>query len=350
MSSDLLSTFPIPLSEPMLQIAKQFSQRQSTPEKSQQVYLNTLAVLAMDFYCQCLEIETKIPESDSWNVVQQTLLNVADLVISGIGKLECRPLISGGDTCHVPPEVWDDRIGFVAVEINLEQAEALLLGFMPKVTTESVTLSAFHSLEPLLTCLNPQESINPQGSTPPLMKALAQKITHLGQWLQRVIEPEWQMINFGDLMSGSALGMAPQPSMGMVMGTIPVEGDLLLARPRSVREPELSLEGLPGGVACWQPLDLSTPDQSIQVKFTVGIVHLQDTDHKVWVRVRPADNHMHLPPGLKVQILDALQVSVIETQARKTEGVNLNFQATSGEQFSVRISVDGRDEIRPFLI
>ena len=80
-----------------------------------------------------MELETDLEASDSWNIVTQTLMDVADLDVTDIGKLECRPVYPHAEFCRIPQEVWEDRIGFVGVEINEDNLEAKLLGFVKEV-------------------------------------------------------------------------------------------------------------------------------------------------------------------------------------------------------------------------
>ena len=61
--------------------AKEFGYHQSDPQKAQQVYHNTLAVYAVNYYLRCLEFETNLEASDSYNLVMQTLMDIADLEV-----------------------------------------------------------------------------------------------------------------------------------------------------------------------------------------------------------------------------------------------------------------------------
>lgn len=145
--------FTVPLGIHDFQLAQQFSIRQKNPEKNRQVFLNTLAVLAVNFYCQCLELETDIEQSYSWDSNTQILMDVADLKIRNLGRLECRPILSGESVCYVPPEVWFDRVGYVIVEIDEETKTATLLGFVERVEEEEIFLSQISPLEELINLL-----------------------------------------------------------------------------------------------------------------------------------------------------------------------------------------------------
>jgi hypothetical protein len=143
-------TFTVPLTLESHQIAQKFHEQQSNWKKAKQVYLNTLAVYAVKFYLECLGIETAWSASGSWNPVMQTLANMADLELENIGKLECCPLLPEAQVCQVAPEVWSNRIGYVAVELDRSLTQATLVGFVPTANWQELPLSQLKSLEDLL--------------------------------------------------------------------------------------------------------------------------------------------------------------------------------------------------------
>ncbi|MGK7899578.1 MAG: DUF1822 family protein, partial [Xenococcus sp. (in: cyanobacteria)] len=175
-------TFKHLLTADDLREAREFSQQHQNAEKSKQVYLNTLAVLAVEAYFDYLGIVTELSNSSSWNFISQCVMNVADIEIIGKGKLECRYILPNQEFCHVPPEVWEDRIGYLVVEINEEKLEANLLGFCQQVEQESLPLSRLQSLDELLDFIY-QLDKNP---------------INLSQWLRKkldeAIEAGWQTL------------------------------------------------------------------------------------------------------------------------------------------------------------
>ena len=74
-------TFTVLLSLTAHSKAKEFGRHQSNLQKAQQVYHNTLAVYAVNYYLRCLEFETNLEASDSYNLVMQTLMDIADLEV-----------------------------------------------------------------------------------------------------------------------------------------------------------------------------------------------------------------------------------------------------------------------------
>ncbi|NER37826.1 MAG: DUF1822 family protein [Oscillatoria sp. SIO1A7] len=149
-------TFSVPLSAGNYSQARKFSRLHQNPDKARQVYLNTLAVQAVSYYCLCLEIDADLAASDSWQPAMQALMDVADLEIKNWGKLECRPVLPGAVVCQVPEEVCCDRVGYVVVEIDEAAKKASLLGFAKTVPTGRLPLSELASLEELINAM-PEE-------------------------------------------------------------------------------------------------------------------------------------------------------------------------------------------------
>ncbi|MCF2148198.1 DUF1822 family protein [Desmonostoc muscorum LEGE 12446] len=145
-----LPMIEIPIVREAHRFAGQFATEQATPEKSKQVYLNTLAVYAVHRYLQWLQIETDLNQGDSWHPVVRSRLDVADLVIPGRGKLESRPVLPGETAFAVPDEVAEDRIGYLAVQFSDRLDKVQLLGFSPTAVAGVVHLSELRSLEELI--------------------------------------------------------------------------------------------------------------------------------------------------------------------------------------------------------
>ena len=193
--SDFLA---LPITQSARQTAQTFRQQQSTPEKAKQVYLNTLAVWAVKDYLSMMEIPCNLEASDSWNPVIRLCADIADLVVSGIGRLECRPILPQAVTCALPPEVWSDRIGYLVVVIDEEHRQACLLGFTPSVSTDSIPLNQLQPLESLLAHISEfVPAVSPQSVlvtgepwadlSPQSVSTNGRPWTDLSQWGQRYI-------------------------------------------------------------------------------------------------------------------------------------------------------------------
>jgi hypothetical protein len=147
-------TFTVPLALKAHSQAEQFRRYQSNPNKAKQVYLNTLAIYAVNIYLQSRGFETDWEKSYSFNPAMQTLMDVADLMVKNYGKLECRPVLPKTEVVDIPAEVFSERIGYVAVQLNESLREATVLGFADKVVQSELPISQLRSLNELPEYLN----------------------------------------------------------------------------------------------------------------------------------------------------------------------------------------------------
>jgi hypothetical protein len=198
MNSTVPVSLNVPLSDTAHQLARQFAQEQATPEKGVRVYLNTLAVWAVHRYLKWLRYEPDLASSDSWHPGMRAIFDVADLVLPNLGRLECRPVLPGETSVALPPEVMQDRVGYVAVQFGsrstptepLYLQEAQLIGFAPAVTTidppEELQIVDLQSLDALMEYLDQLESA--------LSAAPNKTRSQLNNWLQNLFESSWQTV------------------------------------------------------------------------------------------------------------------------------------------------------------
>jgi hypothetical protein len=130
--------------------------------------------------------ETDLEASGSWNPVEQTLMDVADLHIKSLGKLECRPVLENADHVYIPPEVKSNRIGYIVVQISDALSSAKLLGFFQKAAIDEFPISQLQPLEIFLDYLERLEVQTTQSSH--------QNIVNLKRWFEDVFESGWEAI------------------------------------------------------------------------------------------------------------------------------------------------------------
>jgi hypothetical protein len=312
--SDL--TLPIPLTLKGHQTAEAFYQQHSDPQKAKQVYLNTLAIDAVHSYLSWLGVLTDRQSSDSWNPFIQVLANVADLEIPGQGKLECRPVLPGATACHVPLEVWSDRIGYVIVQLDEDLEIATLLGFVPHIDQEELPLSQIQPIETLLDHLSSSEQPQPQ------------TLVFLSQWLQGLFTQGW--------MTAAEL-LDPQPKLSFRSLALPVSEEVFALTT--------------GG----KLLDLTPQvgEQQIeeqQVILLLGMMSENIAQVNIWVKLCPAKHSLYLPENLEIRVLDEQGITVMQAQARQTEMLQLKFQGMVGERFSLDIRLNGISVVETFAI
>ncbi|MEG5050656.1 DUF1822 family protein [Microcoleus sp. B13-B4] len=284
-------TFTVPLSFEAHEIAQQCG-KQSSPKKFKQVYLNTLAVYAVDFYLRCMGFETDWPVSDSRNPLMLKLMDVADLDVKQIGKIECRPVLPDADACQIPYDAWGDRIGYIAVQLDQSLKQATLLGFTRTVAKE-VPLDEMNSLEDLLVYMNRIQQLKP---------------VNLMNWFDEIFDAGWQVID--DLLNPKQLQL------------------------RSFR----SNNALP--IDRGQKIDLGMQLGEQSVALVVTLPPEPDSEVDIQVRVYPMGNQTYLPPGLKLMLMDESEEVIFKAESREADNfLNFEFCSDLRELFSITVGL-----------
>ncbi|HBK98477.1 MAG TPA: hypothetical protein DD001_14740 [Microcoleaceae bacterium UBA10368] len=298
----------IPIGSSAHRSAQELCQQQTNPHTAKQVYLNALAVHAVNFYFQCLEIETDLAASDIWNPAVQRFMDVADLDVKDIGKLECRWVAPGQDFVSIPAEVRSDRIGYVVLEMAESLKEAKLLGFVKNADREKVAVSELESIDNLLEYLDTFKPVN------------------LSQWFYNVVEPAWETVeNLFD--SGPKLQWA-------------------------FRSPQL-LEAPASKSATLPPkrgkiLNLERGEE--QVALVVGLSKIDESEIDISVEVYPTNGQKNLPHDLQLIVLDDEGKTLMLARANKTDNLLFEMSGEPGEHFSVKVVLGDFSVTENFLI
>jgi len=312
-------TFTGPIAPAARRRAEQFCRQQATPQKGFQVRLNTLSVSFVDSYLQCMGFETDLENSDSWNPLHQTLLDIADLELKNLGKLECRPMLEGTKIVYVPPEVASNRLGYLVVQISQSLREATLLGFVKNITTNSLSINQLHPLENLLEYLEKISQVNISELAPP-SNVPSKTLVKLEQWYENNFEVGWDSIK-------------------ALLGTQP---DNLALSLRSTQEAHIWRGKL---------IDLGIQHQSQSVILAVALTSKNEQERDILVEVHPKKGHTYLPSHLQLMLLDDLGEAVMEATARSANSyIQLQFSASPREYFSVKVTLGDVSVIENFVI
>lgn len=307
---DASLTFTVPLALEAHAKAQEFRSQASNSQKAKQIYLNTLAVYAVNFYLQCQGWETEWEKSDSANLVMQTLLNIADLQVKDLGKFECIAVLPNSEVCLVPPEVWEERIGYIAVQLDESLREATLLGFVEKVTTSELPISSLKPLEEL----------------PNIYHINQQQFVYLGQWLNNICEAGWQALE-----EIEALLNPPEWGFRGVLPTInlkPQNPDFKVQRAKLLHLEQVE-----------KPVILS-----VALKFTAS------SEIEILVKVYAANDKILLPENLQLILLDQSGQSVMHAEARSTKSMLLKFSGEAGENFAIKVALGNNSITEKFFI
>lgn len=303
--------FTIPLTAANHQVAERFYQQHSDPQRARQIYLNTLSVLAVNFYLTCMGIRTGLEQSHSWNPTLQVLVDTADLCVHDLGHLECRAVLPDADVCVVPAQVWCERIGYVVVQFNADLTEAALLGFAPTVETENLLLETLQPIDQLPQYLSHLPTVQPVS-------------TILSQWLQDIVDSTWQTL------------------------------EMLIEPPG---QPALSFR-----TPATQPLDPSTEGArygkflafgdapEAQVLFLMEILPKTVSEYQIKMELYPVGNEVYLPRSLHVSVVDEAGETILQAAGNNSEGLEFQFTGELGERFSIKISLQEYHILETFEI
>lgn len=321
-------TTTIPLTSKDHEFAKQrFIQYQQYPKKAKQAYLNTLAISAVYFYLRCHNFEADWQDQDSDNLLAQLFVDTADLSIKSqgksLGKLQCRPILPDANYMYVPVEAWEQKIGFVGVQLDQSLTEATLLGFVPQLETEEVALSELQTLDDL----------------PFYLHNLPAKPIALKEWASDIYGKGWQALDSlskrvaeeVEQMSQTLLGQQLQPNWA-------TRGVSELRQETDVKSAKL--------------IDLGVKLGHQQIALLVGYKSREDGTERIRVQLHPASGETYLPPNLKLALLSESEEIQVEVPSRGHDNyIQLPaFSCEQGDKFILRITLDDFSFTENFVI
>jgi Protein of unknown function (DUF1822) len=316
MSNPPLLNVNLPISSLARHTAQQFGEEQITLHKARRTFLNTLSVWAVHDYLALMDVTTDLSQGDSWNPLMRHCADVADLVVSGMGRLECRPLFGQAESCTVPPDAWWERMAYVFVQIHPSYTQATLLGFSLRVEQLEVSTSALQPMDEFLVYLHQvrQNSL-----------ILAGKYILLREWLEGRATDHW--LDLPELWAQIKRVSFRWQSEGVI----------------SPRRAEPSEGRVSRGKFIHLGLHL--------IPLMIQIEASQSNRINVTARVFPCSGSCLIPEGLTLSVVDAAGKTVLQAQARQQDGVvQLRFSGAMGEVFQVRLSLDDLWVTQTFMI
>lgn len=385
----------LPISESDRHHAYDFANQQPNHPKAEQVYRNTLAVLATQNYLQLLGIETTPETSRCWHPLHRVLDNVADLVIPAFADpsdapahhLDCRSVQAGDRTCVIPESVWtpDPKIeplqlmGHVIVQLDKPYHTAHILGFTPPVSTSVFPLTQLQPLANLVDAFlapipYPESEPEPIVAGIPLHQWLTGKVTQDWQTLTQDLAEQWS------ILQGSAL----IPAMGMRSVAAPIPDPIRrriedlycqeLAKPKSPEDYTDALIHLiqttQSDETRWQAaellwsLDPQHPQSPVitlkdlgiylnqqTVALMVGLLAKADGSFLMLARVCPMADTTVLPTGLVLMGCDEQNEPIFKVEARQRDQyIQFKFTAERGDRFSLQVRFNHSQFTESFVV
>ena len=122
---------PIPISSTARQKADRMANLCRNADLRETMRRNLLATIAVHDYLSFQGYLPDLGASDCWNPILGRTGEVADLVVSQVGRFECCAIEPGQLSCSVPAEGQFGRSGYVAVQMDAQERWGWLLGFIP---------------------------------------------------------------------------------------------------------------------------------------------------------------------------------------------------------------------------
>ncbi|WP_414570004.1 DUF1822 family protein [Nostoc sp. CCY 9925] len=302
-------TLTLPISQTARITAQQFANQQPNSQKAEQVRLNTLAVWVVNDYLQMMDIPTDLEASDSWNSIMRLCGDVADLEVPSVGRLECRPVQKHQQICSIPPETWEERVGYLVVQFDESLQEANILGFVPSVATETLPLRQLQPLEAFIDHMAQ------------LQESPLASLVNLSQWFAGIFETGWQTVE--------SLWNLPELRPAYAF--------------RSTQTLELNAPNRPESITKRAKLiDLGIQILNHPVMLIVEIAPEKDQQTSIHLQLHATGSQIYLPPAVHLTVLDSSGAVFLDAQSRKSDNyIQLQFRGEPGEQFSVRVALDG---------
>ncbi|MDY6898238.1 MAG: DUF1822 family protein [Cyanobacteriota bacterium] len=305
MKSTQPSYLQVPLGKDAHQKAEEFAAEQDSADKGKQVYLNTLAVYAVNNYLKWLSIETALHLSDSWNWSTRTFFDIADLMLPSVGRIECRPVLPGEDAVILPQEVTQERVGYVAVRFNNRLDFVEILGFVPARpiigNSEIIEINRFESIDILIDIINRRK-----------MKV------NLCQWLEGIFNQDWE-------------------SPELVLASNFRSAATITRQDKDYQTNSISRA--------------KVVDVGRQIILLIELTPTNSAIFDIRLRVYPAENTLHLPQDLQLTIFDESGNACMNTQAETAnDWVQLEFDCQHEEKFSVELKLGETSIIEEFIV
>jgi hypothetical protein len=292
------------------------SEAGASSNDDRQVYLNSLALYAADWYLQCLNFITHHEDRADWWIYHLTRSALLEVV--KIGKLECIPVIGDATTVTISSDLQEDRIGYLFVRLNDTLTSAEIIGFMPKysklvrlVGAASPLENRLQSTDELIDYLCDLEA---QSKLAPVIKMAA--------WFAGIFDGIWLDVD--------TLPLAPA------------------YRSRLRQQEVLSLKSIARG----QEIKLGdTPDSPIVV-LTIKNEQMDEVNSDITLQLSPKLPATTLPIDLKFIVLGDRdeEISSFESKAGDIYGEIVLDNGKEGEKFSIEIEFDQVKKIGPFEV
>lgn len=293
----------IALRSPHKRVADQFAQGAQNPQHHDSIHHNTLAILAVTDWLTWLDIPYTHHDCDSWDSLARWLSDVSDLTLCGVGRIECRPVLPGDAVMDIPLESQGDRVGYLAIGLDLAGSQAMLLGFLPAEAVadrDRIPLEELNDSAAFLTWWNDRQLRVDVDLT---------EAIQLGDWLLEKFDRGWQKLStlLGELASPAELALNYRRNSSITGArVIEMGGDRI---------------------------------QTI-LSIAMDLVEGAEDEWDITIRLQHRDPDCVLPNNVKLTIFDAMGRETIAVRPTNRTNLQVNLAAEPGEGFCLQLSWD----------
>ncbi len=305
--------------------AAKFAAEQRSISKGRSVYLNTLAVCAVRQYLSVTcQLDLDLNCGDSWQIGLQSIMNVADLVIPNVGKIECLPVLPTATAITIPAAL-DDRIGYVIVQFSEQLTSVELLGFI-----DSAQLRLHQQSAGAAIALN---SVEIQSIDRLLDLIYDNQVHNLQEFLAGILGTGWEPII--------------QQSSAQIDAT---EREFALRNPLNLAN-NTNYDSIRDFTAS-KMINLRANIATIPLLMMIGLsVEPDDSRVKVRIRIHAAGGVPMLPPHLKLTL--QAENGQFLSEIQYPEAMNFiqiqSFKLHPGTQFKIRVTLDNSSFTESFI-
>ena len=281
-----LDRIPVPILSKNIDLAKKLARSQLSSEKAKLVYLNILAVCAVQNYFRIIGIPTNLQDSN-FNPLIAAMDDFSALEVIDKGLLECRGVEPNALNCYVSEEVRGDRIGYVVVQIDLESDRANLVGFAANAETGGLNLV---ELLPIIDL--------------PAHIDKFRRVINLGRWLKNNI----------------------------------FEGDWLSRESFFTPPTQLAYRSYSTLIQRCKLIELK--QSNCELILSISLEKKGDFIFDITIEIEPLSRN-YLPPNLKMIVLDSEESSVMEAVSKyENKRIKFKFKGEEKDRFSFKL-LDG---------
>ena len=304
--------------------AAKFASQHRSISKGRSVYLNTLAVCAVRQYLSVTcQLDLDLHCGDSWQIGMQSIMNVADLVIPNVGKIECLSVLPTATEITIPADL-DERIGYVIVQFSEQLTSVELLGFIDAVQPQLHQQSTA-----AVVALNSTEI---QSIDRLLDVIYSTRISNLQEFLAGILGTGWEPIL--------------QQSSAQIDAT---EREFALRNPLDLAN-NTNYDSIRDFTAS-KMINLRANIANVPLLMMIGLSVEPDERVKVRIRIHAAGGVPMLPADLKLTL--QAENGQFLSEIQYPEAMNFiqlqSFKLHPGTQFKIRVALDNCSFTESFI-